>query len=319
MNHKHNNSNLGALYITLCCFSSAASFVFIAHLNQSHNELLSMALTFGYAIILFSLFNIKKLSSMFKIMLSQKRAMLGLNIATLFSWFGTFMALKYIDPATKISIGFGLIAVTNFFIATPLRSIGKNKHLLLCILFVMLNMGLVIGQYAVSSVHVSTEHMLFGLAWSVVGGIIGGFIGINSQRLHKAGYTATQVLATRFYFLVIVSVLILLFTARPTPLHIHWQYYLLSTALVVLLPLLMYHLAIESLGALIVSFVEPFTPVLTYFIQVIVLHYRFNLLTMVLLTLSSGGIILLVRMEHRSKGSNKPRVDIEHELEQALG
>lgn len=298
----NHHSNLGYFYISLCCISSAASFVFISHLNNHYSVLLSLTMTFGYAIILFTLWNYKHLKSMWSIAKSEKSALIMLNIATLFSWFGTFMALKYIDPATKISIGFGLIAVTNFFISVPLRKVAQHKHLLYCILFVILNMILVLWQFSVSNQHATTENIIIGISWAVVGGVIGGFIGINSQKLNKAGYNATQVLATRFYLLVIMSVLLLVLTDPTVSFaHIRWKYYLLSTALVVLLPLLFYHLAIENIGSLIVSFIEAFTPVITYFLQIIFLRFNFNWLSMCLIILSSIGIVILVRTEHKER------------------
>ncbi|PHQ80929.1 MAG: hypothetical protein COB66_03555 [Coxiella sp. (in: Bacteria)] len=318
MSAKHLNSKLGAVYITLCCLSSAASFVFIAHLNRHHDAMLSMAVTFGYATILFSLFNIKKLPVMFRIMRQNLKPMIYLNTATLFSWFGTFMALQYIPPATKISIGFGLIAITNFFIAIPLNKLKHHKHLIFCVLFIVLNMALVVFQFSYTAHHVTTRDIVIGVAWSVVGGVIGGFIAINATKLHDVGYTSTQILATRFYLLVIVSLIVLFCYGHATPIHIAWKYYLLSTLLIVILPLLMYHLSIESLGALVTSLVEPFTPVITYFLQIFFLGYRFNIVTLFLLSIASVGIIVLARVEHNATSKKQRAVKLKDEVEQSI-
>ena len=300
INRHPQNYSLGYVYISLCCLTSAISFVFIAHLLQTHNEMLSMALTFGYATLLFTIFNYKKLANLYRLAFDNFKPLFYLNIATLLSWFGTFIALKYIDPATKVCIGFGLIAVTNFFILTPLDKLRENKHLLFSIFFILLSMGLIINQYAcIYEVHNTLKAIILGIAWSIIGGIGGGFIGVNAERIGKAGFSATQILATRFYLLVIVSLILIPFGRHAVSLNIDWKYYLLTALIIVFFPLLMYQLAIKSLGALIVSLIEPFTPVITYFMQVLFLGYRFNLLTLILLLFSSSAVIWLIRTEQK--------------------
>jgi len=222
--HVKSNSTLGYLALSIGGLASAFSFIFIAHLNTINNEMLSMAMTFGCATLLFTVFNWKNLPRLYRLIINNFKPLLYLNIATLFSWFGTFIALKYIDPATKICIGFGLIAVTNFFIATSVRKIKKNKHLLFSIAFILFSMGLIINQH-IHTNHTSSLAMIaVGLMWAIAGGVGGGFIGINSERIGKAGFTITHILATRFYLLVIVSAMIFLFTPHHSPITIHWSY-----------------------------------------------------------------------------------------------
>jgi drug/metabolite transporter (DMT)-like permease len=113
----------------------------------------------------------------------------------------------------------------------------------------------------------------------------------------KINITATQILATRFYLLVIASTVAFLFMHHTAPIVIDWKYYFLSSLIVVFFPLLMYQLAVVKLGSIIVSFLEPLTPVLTYFLQVLIGDYRFNIITVLLLLMSSGAVIMFVGIE----------------------
>lgn len=299
MNNRITNSSVGYLYIFLCCVTNAVSFVFIAHLARHHNEMLSIALIFGYATILFTLFNYNKLNQLFKLVTNNKRVLLNLNISTLFTWFGSFLALKYLDPATALCIGLGLIAITNFLILTPINKFRENKHLLLCILFILLSMLLVIFQHANTLLHANMKNLYMGLAWITLAGISGGFIGVNSEKMVKVGFSATQVLATRFYLLTILGALLWVFTKHGVPVVIDWKYYFISSLIIVFFPLFMYHIAIKALGSILISFAEPITPVFAYFLQVIVGGYKFNLLTIILLSLACVSIVYLLRIEQK--------------------
>lgn len=299
MIQKTSYSTIGYLYLLICCAASAYSFVFIADLNTTHNTMLSLILTFGYATILFTLFNIKKLPELWRLVIVNFKALFFLNLATLFSWLGTFVALKYIAPSTSIAIGFGLIAVTNFLIYTPFKQFKSNSHLVLCVSLILLSMVLIAWQYIHSATHLSNHDLFWGLFWSVLAGVIGGFVGINSEKLSHAGFSATQVLATRFYLIIIVAAGGFWLFPSSMPTHIDWHYYLLATLIVVIVPLFMYHIAIKELGSLLVSFVEPFTPVITFLLQITLLHYRFNLVSLLLLCLSSLTVMWLVSIEHR--------------------
>ena len=83
----------------------------------------------------------------------------------------------------------------------------------------------------------------------------------------------------------------------------------------VFFPLLFYQAAIRELGSLIVSFLEPFTPVLAYFLQVAIGDTRFNIVTLILLAIASSSIIWFVRIEKR-RSDQKIIVATKNNLEQ---
>lgn len=260
--------------------------------------MLSILMTFGYAILIFNLINIKKFREIYTSVLHNKKVLLQMNIVTLFNWLSTFMSLHYLDPATALCLNLGILSVTIFFISTPLHKLKANKHLGLSVLFVLFSMGLIIKQHLASaSGDLHLRNIILGIAWCALGGFTGAFIGMSSEAMGRAGFSVTQILATRFYLLTLVSGVALLLTHHHAPIVIDWKYYFLSSLIIVFFPLLMYQTAIRELGTLLVSLLEPFSPVFTYILQVEVGDYRFNLLTISLLILASAAVVWFVRIE----------------------
>lgn len=300
---KAKNFNLGYACILLCCCATAVSLVFISHMNKTHNTMLSIFMTFTYAILIFNVINFNKIRYIYTLVFQNKKTLLRMNVITLLNWLGTFMALRYLDPATTLSLILGILSVTIFLISTPIHKFKSNKHLCFSVLLVLFSMGLVIKQnIALNPGEAHLHNMLHGLAWCALDGITGAFIGTSSEAMGKVGFSVTQILATRFYFLAIFGGVVFLFTNHAPIVAIDWKYYLLSSVVVVFFPLLMYQTAIRELGTLLVSLIEPFSPVLAYILQVIVGDYHFNIIMITLLLLSCMAIIWFVRIEQKIQG-----------------
>lgn len=292
------NFRSGYIYIFLCCITNAVSFVFMSHLNKTHNEMLSIFMTFGYAILIFNLFNIKNIRKIYRLVFQNKIMLLRMNIITLLNWLSTFMILRYFDPATAFCLIIGVLTVTVFFISTPLNQLKRNKHLGASVLLVLVSMALVIYQYYLHRdlSTLQTKNMLFGIAWCLLCGITGAFIGFSSEAMGKVSFSITQILATRFYFLALFGGIAILLTHQEA-IHIDWGYYLLSSVIIVFFPLLMFQAAIRELGTMLVSLLEPFSPVFTYILQVAVGDYQFHMGTILILLLLSAAIVWFVRIE----------------------
>lgn len=297
MNNSLRNYRLGYGYMALCCLANAISFVFIAHLNKSHDEMMSIFLTFGYAIIIFNLISFKKIRSLYRSVFRNSKVVFNMNFVTLVNWFSTFMSLNYFDPATTLCVILGVLSVTIFFISISLHKLRENKHLGLGVLLVLVSMGLIINQYLSNASQLYVQNVALGSFWCVLSGVTGAFIGMSSETMGKAGFSIIQILATRFYLLTIVSGIVFFFIVRHAPIIIDWKYYFISSLAIVFFPLLMYQSAIRELGTLLVSLVEPFSPVLTYILQISIGDYRFNFLTITLLILASAAVVWLLRIE----------------------
>lgn len=305
MTNQNSNPASGYVSIILCCLTTAISMVFISHLNKTHNEMVSIAITFSYAAILFNLFNIKKIGSLYSSAIKNFKLIFKMNVVTLLNWSSTFVVLNYLDPATAICIILCVQTVTLFFILTPLDKIKENKHLVYSILFIIGSMLLIINQHVSTASQIGAKTITLGLIWCVIGGITGAFIGMSSVGMGKAGFSVSQILATRFYLLILTGVIGFFIAPHAMPVVIDWKYYILASLVIVIFPLMMYQTAVKALGALIVSLIEPFTPVFTYLLQILVGDYHFNFITVALLVMSSIAIIWFVRIEQNISQAKK--------------
>ena len=295
--NKAKNFNLCYACIFLCCFATAISLVFISHMNKTHNIMLSIFMTFAYATLIFNVINFKNLRYIYTLVFKNKKVLLKMNLVTLFNWLSTFMALRYLDPATALCLILGILSVTIFLISTPFHKFKSNKHLCFSVLLVLFSMALVVRQnISLNPGEDNLHNIMLGLAWCILGGVMGAFIGMSSEAMGKVGFSVTQILATRFYLLTFVGGVVFLFMNHG-PIVIDWNYYLLSSLLIVFFPLLMYQTAIRELGTLLVSLLEPFSPVLAYILQVMIGDYRFNIIMVSLLLLSCLAIVWFVRIE----------------------
>ena len=300
MSEKTTNFGWGYIYILSCCLTNAISLVFISHLNKTHNEMLSIFMTFGYATIIFNLINIKKIPALYGSVFRNKKVLFQMNFFTLLNWLSTFMSLRYLDPATMICINLGILSITIFLISTPLSKLKENKHLGFSVLLVLFSMGLIIQQHINTMPQVDLAMIVPGVLWCVLGGVTGAFIGLSSEAMGRAQFSITEILATRFYLLTFVGGIAFIFV-HPTAIVIDWKYYFLASFVIVFFPLLMYQAAIRELGTLIVSLLEPFSPVVTYVLQVVIGDYRFNMLTIALLTLACMAMVWFMRVEQNIK------------------
>ena len=259
--------------------------------------MLSIFMTFAYATIIFNVINFKNLRYIYTLVFLNKKVLLQMNLVTLFNWLSTFMALRYLDPATTLCLILGILSVTIFLISTSFHKFISNKHLCFSVLLVLFSMVLVIRQnIALNPEENHFHNIMLGLAWCILGGVMGAFIGTSSEAMGKVGFSVTQILATRFYLLTLVGGVVFLFMNHGS-IVIDWKYYLLSSLLIVFFPLLMYQTAIRELGTLLVSLLEPFSPVLAYILQVVIGAYRFNVIMICLLLLSCLAIVWFVRIE----------------------
>ncbi len=173
--------------------------------------MLSIFLTFGYAIIVFNLVNLRKIHALYRSTFLNAKIVLQMNIFILFNWLSTFMSLHYLDPSTALCINLGILSITIFFISIPLHKLKENKKLGYSVLLVLFSMTLIVRQHINMLSQLLMRNVAFGLFWCALGGVTGAFIGISSESMGKAGFSITQILATRFYLLTLVSCIALFY------------------------------------------------------------------------------------------------------------
>jgi len=298
---------MGYMYVLFYCVFNAYSFVFISTLGDTHAQSLSIVTIFSLGLLLFNLLNIMKLGTLYKKLSRNLFPVVGINITSAASWLACFYALRFIDPASMLCIAMAIIPLTTLFMSTPLRLYKNNLPIIFSIVVVIFSMAIIINQNILNlGSHSSGFYFFIGVIISIVGGIFGGAIGIYSERLHKANFTVSEILAVRFYFLIIVAVAVALFSHSFNAMH--WsdlKIYSFSAVIVIILPLVIYQKAISHLGSMVVSVLIPFTPILAYFMQLMIRQYPFHLGVLLSILLCSLTICALNIMRHRQQRQKK--------------
>ena len=288
----------GYIYIVFYCLFNAFSFVFISVVGNTHGQAQSIVYVFTLGLLLFNLLNISNLKILYTKTIEYFRPVIGLNVTTAISWAASFYALKFIDPATMLCIAMATIPITTFFIMTPLEAYKSSITTILSIGFVVISMLLIIHEN-INYSGAKNASFIFsvGVLISIIGGVFGAAIGTYSEQLHKAKFNVKEILAIRFYFLILFGLIVAIATHRFQFNFQTLKLFSLSTVIIVILPLVIYQKAIQHLGSLTVSILIPFTPILAYFMQLVLHQYQFHIGTLmaILLCCVAMGILNVVR------------------------
>ncbi|WP_413741630.1 hypothetical protein ACL2XO_23585 [Sodalis sp. RH15] len=202
---------LGTLLVLAFLLMANANAVFSGWLLQS---IYPFTLLF-WGFLITTLFFFVRLSltqgrTALKIPLASLSGLITLNLASGISWIGYYCALKFIEPAIVSAlmgcIGPIYIAVTSFM---SQRQLSANQ--------VITSFGIVIGTAVLSWAsitdhsaiqNVSLQHVLLGLGSALIGGFGQVLTTLSTKGLAKQNWTASQIMAHRFYLLTLVAAVV---------------------------------------------------------------------------------------------------------------
>ncbi|XBS69143.1 DMT family transporter [Acerihabitans sp. KWT182] len=202
---------LGTLLVLAFLLMANANAVFSGWLLQS---IYPFTLLF-WGFLITTLFFFVRLSltqgrNALKIPLASLSGLITLNLASGISWIGYYCALKFIEPAIVSAlmgcIGPLYIAVTSFM---SQRQLSANQ--------VITSFGIVIGTAVLSWAsitdhsaiqNVSLQHVLLGLGAALIGGFGQVLTTLSTKGLAKQNWTASQIMAHRFYLLTLVAAVV---------------------------------------------------------------------------------------------------------------
>jgi drug/metabolite transporter (DMT)-like permease len=263
---------LAVILIILFCIFSGFQEVYLGSLFQTVDPILTMVATFGITAVAFSFTQVRGWSAFKKQLRQAPWIVVGLNITTVASWVGFFLALKWIEPAVVSAIALSAGPVVTVLITrwvSPSTEVLLSEHLgaigsaigiaLLC--FTTLK-----GLGSTGTTHES--HAALGVVLSAVCSL--GIAGNTffQKRMSSEGYNPNQVMASRFWLLLIVGLVI---GWEPLPGDYGWwRFSVIATVLAlstVMVPLYLLALSIERLEPVTVSLVLSTMPAVTYFFQ----------------------------------------------------
>lgn len=290
-----NKTNLaGFFYVLGYCVLGSAIDVFLSSLLQSINLFVLIFWTFAFTWLGFILISAVFFQINFKKLIKSYQLILLLNIATLGSWLGLFLGLKWTEPSILVAILFGLGPIISVFVETYKKNpVGKKNIFISLLLFLIVIMLIVLAVDGQRNVTFSSN-LSFVIALSVtciltaLSMSLGTYI---SKYLSKQGINAVNIQAFRFPLLLVVCYFLLpnagLLETLPSN---FWLYLPVIVILGNMIPLWMLQKGIEKSSVLTISIIINISPCITFALELLdpslnFSHYKLAVLVILFLVM----------------------------------
>jgi len=263
---KKQATTVGLMALVLSALLTSMSQVFYAKQVQEVPTFLFTGISFFMTAIYFSFFARKqKQANRWK---GNIKDVVKLNVASVVAFMGFYFALKYVESAivSALEMGIGPLFVLVLAVFAK-ESIPKAQWviatgtLIACIILIV---AVVSGKSAVQMD--ITWPVILALIASVGCGVGAVLCTMYSKRLSEAGWTASMILANRYYGIILLS-----FFAT---FDIFFKYFsgniswiIAVTAVGVMLPMYLLQIGIQYCSSLIVMMSLCFVPIFTFFFQ----------------------------------------------------
>jgi drug/metabolite transporter (DMT)-like permease len=246
---------------------------------------------FILSLLIFNLFAYFKKSGLLHKIRKQWIWVVGVNITTALMWVCYGYALKFIEPAIAVGIGYSIRPLSTLIIGVW---IIKNYKVTTFELYCALGVGLAIlvqgwvtykGYSGVGEINASDA--VFGLIMVFIAGIMTTLNNVIAKRLGNSGYDAKDLMAIRFYGLVIVSSIII-FTSDlsfyvPKDVFIE----IIGIALLgITIPIMFIQMSIVRVDINTSAMLGTLSPLITFIYQIFYGSYSFSLLSLLGISLS---------------------------------
>lgn len=300
----------GVVFVLLFVLLSSAKEVYIGHLVQNIPPYLLVIYCFIPISILFLSAYLWKegFKGFFLETRKEIKNVIAVNISTAVSWIAAFYALKYIEPSIENAINTGIGPMVTFIAAFSISNVSRyNKREVISSVGISLAMVIMVlvslsgksGIYNNSYIE-----SVYGLFFCFLTGL--GIVGntIYSKRLSKSGCSTSFVLATRFYLMLIIAIII--FFCDPTHaepfdlLKNNFSGIVLLALLGIMLPLYFLQKGIERVEPMTISLLIVLGPILTYLLQFFDNRLSLSYYTLMSILIAVGFVIYGVTSKKRS-------------------
>ncbi len=263
---------VGVVFVLLFNLTQSTQIVTLGQILQTTDPVVVMLLTFSIAAVVFLTLQLPHVSALFSCLKRSPSNVIGLNVSTVLAWLSILFALKYIEPAAADAIGFAIGPVITAVFWKQLRPEKPvvRKEL-------MASVGIIVGVIVLTLVswhgisamgEIPLRHLFVGFLGSVLCGI--GVVGntIFSKRLSEKGFTTGQLLAVRFFLLILVG--FAFWPAKVSLSHFSSSFYEkigLISLFGVVLPLYILQLGIERCEPITISLILSLLPAFSYVAQ----------------------------------------------------
>lgn len=284
---------LGVFFVSSFVVMAAIQEVYLGRRFQTVNPIQVMFFTFLIAAGFFWALQLRGRKSVAETVRMNWMPIVGLNMTTLVSWLGFFLALKWLEPAVESAICFAMTPLATTIAwkwFRPTHPVNSSERLAAFgVLFgvVLLSLTATSGVSSIGDVGYAGSLLGVFLAFAASLGIVGNTY--FSKILSEQGLSAPMVMAVRFPLLIVVGgALWLGSTGQSDPLS--WTFLIemvLISFLTIVGPLYLLQLGVERCEPITVSLLFSSSPVVTYFLQLFDERLRPSLWTL-------GGITVCI-------------------------
>ncbi|MEW6055800.1 MAG: EamA family transporter [Bdellovibrionota bacterium] len=203
------------------------------------------------------------------------------NFLTASAWITFFYALKNLEPAVGSALANALIPISTLLLGLLLRTAAAPKHL-----EVVSALGVLIGVYLLVDAvwagksglsEMSSERTQLGLLMGILCGVSMAANNLFSKRLNTKGWSARQILAVRFYALIILSVCMLKGSDFLGLMNVEAIVNVLVISFFgIIIPLYSFQLGVQKLEPMIVSLTLATVPLFVFGVQLFDQRVRFS-------------------------------------------
>ncbi len=286
---------------------TAAKGVFLGSLLQGADTILVVFCTFLIVAIFFN--GLQKFRPKEKKEANRKSAGLDLlmvNVLTASAWMTFYLAVKNLEPAVATALANCLGPVITLIMAYRLQTGAKPMLLeIVASLGVVASMTVLVGITWFGKTGISTfsnDRIFWGLTMALVCGVSMAFNNLFSKRLNQKGWDAKEILASRFYILLGMSLLLLNWeTISWLQAPMHLLELLGISVMGVIIPLFAFQKSLQKLEPIFVSLVLATAPLMTFMIQMFDRRIEFSIWSLSGIALVIGFSLLGVYARFRSQ------------------
>jgi drug/metabolite transporter (DMT)-like permease len=282
------------------CVMTALSTISIAQVVRFIDPIVSTFMTFFITLCFFHLARFRSLSPLYRTGWQFKKGWLEINLWTALTWIGTFYGLKYMDAVLFLTLFMGLIPSFTYFISLAK---GQAVYQPIRLGFALLILALIVclSFFSGKIYHTSLLDYFLGVLYAIISVTGAALYLIQSKRFQQqTALSAADLLALRFWGLLLICLVWICLRGHlhefPELPYFHFIYLAVITAI---LPLYLMQTSLHRLGALNLSFIMPFIPVLTY-ILLLLLGQAFHASILITLLILSAVLIAQTAYTHRN-------------------
>jgi drug/metabolite transporter (DMT)-like permease len=301
-----NRNFLGMCLAFLYAIASGISYLTVGRFEQRFDAIEFIFYNFICAAAIFSLVCAMRQPNTFALLRQHKGLTALTNAATASGWFTAFLSVKYIEPTIVLAIVFGLQPVaTAVCVALEQGIHSVKKRDAWMALLIAFFLALLVADYA-GRISPLTGGSVGGLLLAVVSGFGSAYNVICTKKMSLARFSVSQILALRFYLIILLAAVIAVWEGAPFALDLPdaAKIFLLSFVSVII-PLFLLQIAVEFTTPINLSFVTPFVPIFSYFIGWIGFETSFDPVEFSLIALLTLVILLSAFLKSKSVLSSK--------------